>query len=211
MSNNLNAAELKRQHELELVADLEEGLAELNAPKVSRFTHSEFLRVGLPILSGMLDDTFNPLRWEEFVGNQYVGCQVIDDESGELVYDLPPLMRQAPTAIYDDPNRESLTSETQHLLAIRDYNPNEVSAQILRIAEDTVSRQNGGLEYGTVEELRRTMETLNKIFRDNGLNELPMPEYLKDVKATDGKVESPANEPKPKVSTDYDLDEGEEL
>lgn len=210
MSNNVNAAELKREHELSLVAELEEGLAELNQPKISRFTHSDFLRVGLPILSGMLDDTFNPMRWEEFVGNQYVGLHVIDDVTGELLYDIPPLMRQAPTAVYDDPNRESLTSETQHLLAIRDYNPNEVSAQILRIAEDTVSRQNGGLEYGTVEDLRRTMETLNKIFSDNGLGQLPMPEYLEDVKVS-AETETVAAKEKPKASVNYDLDEGEEL
>lgn len=211
MSNNTSAAELKREHELNLVAELEDGLSELARPQVSRFTHSDFLRVGLPILSGMLDDTFNPMRWEEFVGNQYVGLEVIDDVTGELIYDIPPLMRQAPTAIYDDPNRESLTSETQHLLAIRDYNPNEVSAQILRIAEDTVSRQNGGLEYGTVEELRRTMETLNQIFRDNNLSELPMPDYLVDVKASKPETDDVVKEEKEKVSVNYDLDEGEEL
>ncbi len=208
MSNH-NAVDMKREHELGLVADMEAELMTLDQPKVSRFVHSEFLRVGLPILSGMLDDSFNPIRWEEFVGNQYVGLEIIDDTTGDVLYKLPPLMRQAPTAINDDPNAETLTSESQHLFSIRDFNPNEASAQIMNVAEETMVRQNGSLEYGTLEEARETMNTLNAIFRDHNLAELPMPEYLKDVKAESPKAET--QESKPKVDTSYDLDEGEEL
>ncbi len=209
MSNSNNSAsDMKRDHELGIVAELEEGLAELNRPQVSRFFHSDFLRVGLPILSGMLDETFNPLRWEEFVGNQYVGLEIVDDASGDVLYTLPPLMRQGPTAINADPMRESLTSESQHLFSIRDYNPNEASAQILRVAEAAVEHQHGSLEYGTDAEARATMDTLNAIFSDNGLAKLDMPEYLKDVKATVAKEEKPiATERK----AQYDFDEGEEL
>lgn len=209
MSNsNLSASDMKRDHELGIVAELEEGLAELNRPQVSRFLHSDFLRVGLPILSGMLDGTFNPLRWEEFVGNQYVGLDIVDDESGEVLYALPPLMRQAPTAYNADPTRESLTSESQHLFSIRDYNPNEASAQILRVAEAAVEHQNGSLEYGTDAEARATMDTLNAIFTDNGLAKLDIPEYLKDVKADVAKEEKPVAAER---KVQYDFDEGEEL
>tara|TARA_Y100001960_G_C14412963_1_gene699071 strand:+ start:109 stop:735 length:627 start_codon:yes stop_codon:yes gene_type:complete len=204
-----NAVEMKREHELGLVAEMEEELMALDRPKVSRFAHSEFLRVGLPILSGMLDDTFSPLRWEEFVGNQYVGVEIFDDTTYDILYTLPPLMRQAPTAINDNPNAETLTSESQHLFSIRDFNPNEASAQILNVAEETMVRQNGSLEYGTLEEARETMNVLNAIFRDNNLGELPMPEYLKEVKVEISKVETQGN--KPKVETSYDFDEGEEL
>lgn len=209
MSNsNISASDMKREHELGIVAELEEGLAELNRPQVSRFLHSDFLRVGLPILSGMLDESFNPLRWEEFVGNQYVGLEIVDDTTGEVLYKLPPLMRQAPTAFNADPTRESLTSESQHLFSIRDYNPNEASAQILRVAEEAVIHQNGSLEYGTDAEARATMETLNTIFADNGLGTLEMPEYLKDVKAEAPVSEKPAPAER---KESYDFDEGEEL
>ena len=210
MSSNLSeAGEMKRNYELENIAELESGLAPLLAPQTSRFLHSEFLRVGLPILSGLLDDTFNPQRWEEFVGNQYVSVEIVDDNSGDVLYVLPSLLKQAPTVINNDEWRESLTSEAQHYMAIRDISPIESSASIKRVTEQSIERQNGSMEYGTPEESRAKYDVLNRIFKDSGLSEIAIPDSLTDVKPSNA-VKDSAVLSKPTGDV-YDFENGDDF
>lgn len=104
----------KMKFEFEKLMDIEAELAQ-GQYVCSTFTESMFRRQGLPLLSGMLDNTFDEAAWELFVGNAFVSLQVVSDvDHSKLLFTIPPMMNTG-RSLQHYPGQVSLSEETDNI------------------------------------------------------------------------------------------------
>lgn len=182
---------------LEQIERMEKELSENDYNAVSRVYHHDFLRAGLPIIVDMISDNFQPQLWAEYTGSVYAGLEVLDQHTGEVIYKLPPLLKQGLTVIPIE-ERDSLSSEAeyhiQRSIALNTNTSGEILDATTRALEDCY----GTLENATIDDAIQTMETLTKILSDAGYGEdaLGLAEDIKEAK------EISANGAKPTVETE---------
>lgn len=203
MSNSL--FEMQQKIKLEQVADAEAALSELTMGHTI-YPLSQFVRQGLPILAGLLDDTFDARSWLEYVGHHHVGLRVVSDDLTTIVYDIPPMLGQQTSILNDDPNVPSLTDESVRLSYIRDMNPDGAAAHLYNTAVDQLEKANPSVLDEMKQNAVKHIAILNRIFADYQLGQIPLPDPLVDVEVVDEKP----SETKP-VQVNYDLDDGDDL
>lgn len=171
--DEMNGRAWRHKAMLELEKDMVE---QLNGHSYS--TESYFRRVGLPILSGLLDDTFNEPAWIDYVGSAHIPLDIIGDEDKQVIFTLPPLMYIGPSLINQD-EVPSLTEETTQLIKqggganiMTDEAVGQLIVQTINGIDQVAYKDN-------VVRAKLTIDTVNGIFDYYGLKgKLEYPEGL---------------------------------
>lgn len=161
--DELNGRAWRHKAMLELEKDMVE---QLNGHSYS--TESHFRRVGLPILSGLLDESFNEAAWIDYVGSAHIPLDIIDDGDQHVIFTLPPLMYIGPSIINQD-EVPSLTEETTQLLkqggganVMTDEAVGQLIVQTINGIDQVAYKDN-------VIRAKHTIDTVNGIFDYYGL------------------------------------------
>ncbi|QVW55643.1 hypothetical protein pEaSNUABM9_00047 [Erwinia phage pEa_SNUABM_9] len=80
----------------------------------ARFQESTFRRQGLPILSGLIDGTFDQNNWTNFVGSAFVPCQIVSDDVTKVLFTIPALNYTGETLLHVE-GQPSLTDESMDI------------------------------------------------------------------------------------------------
>ena len=80
----------------------------------ARFQESTFRRQGLPILSGLIDDTFDQNSWTNFVGSAFVPVQIVSDDLTQVLFTIPALNYTGQTLMHVE-GQPSLTDESMEI------------------------------------------------------------------------------------------------
>lgn len=200
MNNELREFHIQRVNEWE--AEMEGKLTGF-----TRYPDSHFRRIGLPILTGLLDNTFNPADWREYIGSDFVGLQILDDlDYSKVLFELPPALQSGPALI----NNEETPTLSQQSDMIGDQGQiiaengvvlmHELITGTLRKIDEVMYKRN-------FDRACQTLTTLNKIFKHYGVDgQIPFPEGLKEA------VAEPSAETKKQPQRRInDFDDGESL
>ncbi|QXO09749.1 hypothetical protein pEaSNUABM38_00027 [Erwinia phage pEa_SNUABM_38] len=200
MTRELNEIE---KFQLEEVKDLEKTFVDLTG--ATRYSDSTFRRLGLPILTGLLDDTFNPLLWAEFIGSNYVPLEILTDDLRSVLFTLPPLLMPGPAIIAQD-NQQSLSDASTEIAlqgAIIAENGGILINQLINGAAGAIDRAMYGINF---ERARQTITTLNEVFEHYGINgRIEYPEGLSEVSLEEKAAAAP------KERERYAIDDGDAL
>lgn len=180
-------------------------------------TESHFRRIGLPILSGLLDDSFNEKAWMEYTGSAHVALDIYsEDDNPRILFTLPPMLYIGPSLIIQ-PDEPSLTAETSQLM-LQAGGANMLSDEA--VGQLIVQTMDGidSVTYGeNVKRAKTTIDTANNIFEYYGVQgRIPYPEGLEAAYAavtgvaTDNAPQTAAA-PAPVEATHYDFSAGEDL
>ncbi|WNI83742.1 hypothetical protein [Enterobacter ludwigii] len=148
----------------------------------SVFTESMFRRQGLPLLSGMLDGTFNEDTWVDYVGSAFVPLQIVSDaDHSKLLFTIPPLLNTGRSLQHVE-GQPSLTEETEAIRQTADIISEVGEQQLHQMIDYTLD----GIERLSYEEnalrAKRVIDLLNWIFRRYQVNgQLPYPEGLEEL------------------------------
>lgn len=80
----------------------------------ARFPESTFRRQGLPILSGLIDGTFDHNTWVNFVGSGFVPCQVVADDLSKVLFTVPAMLYTGQTLLHVE-GQQSLSDESMDI------------------------------------------------------------------------------------------------
>lgn len=179
----LNQLEGKMKFEFDKLRDFEKELIE-GQYVCSTFTEAMFRRQGLPILSGMLDGTFNELAWENYVGNAFVPLQIVSDvDHSKLLFTIPPLMNTGRSLQHVE-GQVSLTEETENIRLQADIISEVGEQQMHQMIDSTLSgiEELSYLENAVAAKYK--IDLVNWIFRKYQVGgQIEYPEGLLDVVA----------------------------
>lgn len=169
--------------------EIENDLAE-SQNVCSVFTEAQFRRQGLPLLSGMLDGTFNEETWTAYVGSPFVPLQIVDDaDNSKLLFTIPALLNTGRSLITVD-GEPSLSDETEYIRRQVDVIATVGETQMYKMIDYTLTGiENMSLAENSVR-AKYIIDLLNWIFRRYGVGgQLPYPEGLVEYvdKITGGK------------------------
>ncbi|QXO09463.1 hypothetical protein pEaSNUABM11_00039 [Erwinia phage pEa_SNUABM_11] len=168
----------EKQFHVERLLDMEDDMKGiLNGS--SRFTESNFRRQGLPILTMMLDDTFDPQMWANYVGSMFVGLEIVSDSNyDEILFTLPPAMYtgQSLRQVEGQPSLSEESAEIYNQTLIMASSGHQMMASLIKDTLggiDTLAhRENSIRAYNTI-------QTINFVFERYGIQgRVPMPEGL---------------------------------
>ncbi|EEA5212000.1 hypothetical protein ACU6MQ_001700 [Salmonella enterica subsp. enterica serovar Newport] len=176
--------------------EIENDLAE-SQNVCSVFTEAQFRRQGLPLLSGMLDGTFNEETWTAYVGSPFVPLQIVDDaDNSKLLFTIPALLNTGRSLITVD-GEPSLSDETEYIRRQVDVIATVGETQMYKMIDYTLTGiENMSLAENSVR-AKYIIDLLNWIFRRYGVGgQLPYPEGLVEYvdKITGGKNTATAAE-----------------
>lgn len=148
----------------------------------SRFTESHFRRGGLPLLAMMLDDTFDPQLWANYVGSMFVPLEVVaDNNHDEVLFTFPPVMHtgQSLRQVEGQPSLSEESAEIYNQTLIMASSGHQMMAGLIK---DTL----GGIDSLSHREntvrAYNTITTINFVFERYGVaGRLPMPEGLEEM------------------------------
>ncbi|QVW55179.1 hypothetical protein pEaSNUABM29_00135 [Erwinia phage pEa_SNUABM_29] len=169
----------------------------------STFTEAQFRRQGLPLLSGMLDGTFNDDTWIDYVGNAFVPLQIVDDmDNTRLLFTIPALLNTGRSLITVD-GQASLSDETEHIRLQAEAIPSVGEKQMYQMIDYTLT---GIADQSHAENSVRAkyiIDLLNWIFKRYKLDgRLPYPDGLEEYVAriTGGKATAQAAQPTAQIA-----------
>jgi len=168
-------------YNLERALEVEKEILE-NIDPMARFTESMFRRQALPILTGLLDDTFDHNQYINCVGSQFVPLQVVDDaDHSKVLFTIPALMYTGDTLMHVE-GQQSLTDESLEIQSYAELIPS-VGEQA---KHDMIVGVLDGIEKLTYERNRRrakaTIDLLNGLFkRYNAHGQIPYPAGMEDL------------------------------
>lgn len=171
----------RAKFEFEKLLEMEEMLKQ-GQSVCSVFTESMFRRQGLPLLSGMLDGTFNEDTWTDYVGSAFVPLQIVSDsDNSKLLFTIPPLLNTGRSLQHVD-GQPSLTEETEMIRQQADIISEVGERQMYQMIDYTLD----GIEQLSYEEnalrAKQVIDLLNWIFRRyNVSGQLPYPEGLEEL------------------------------
>ena len=185
MSRNYEDIKGKLSHEAQFHV---ERLLEMEATMepvisgASRFPESQFRRQGLPLLTMMLDDTFDPQLWANYVGSMFVPLEVVaDDNYDNVLFTFPPVMHTG-HSLRQVEGQASLSEESSEI-----YNQTLIMASTgHRMMASLIKDTLGGIESIAHREntvrAYNTINTLNFVFERYGVaGRVPMPEGLEEA------------------------------
>ncbi|ANZ48056.1 hypothetical protein ASESINO_43 [Erwinia phage vB_EamM_Asesino] len=173
----------KMKFEYEKLVDYEQEL--LGGQNVcSTFTEAMFRRQGLPLLTGMLDGSFNDAAWESYVGNAFVPLQIVSDmDHSKLLFTIPPLMNTGRSLQHVE-GQVSLTEETENIRLQADILSEVGEQQMHQMIDQTLEgiEQLSYLENAIAAKYK--IDLINWVFRRYQVGgQLEYPEGLLDVVA----------------------------
>ncbi|QVW28540.1 hypothetical protein pEaSNUABM8_00043 [Erwinia phage pEa_SNUABM_8] len=182
----------------------------------ARFQESVFRRQGLPILSGLIDGTFDQTNWTNFVGSAFVPCQVVSDDVTKVLFTIPALNYTGETLLHVE-GQQSLTDESMN---IEQYSIQMPSAGE-KAKHDLIVGTLDGIDKVMYETNRqrgyRVITLLNWIFTRYGLaGRIEYPQGMEDLvnggtAATAAVAATPAAMPKAEEVSDGGIDDCEDL
>lgn len=182
MSDNI-----QRRMVLQEIAEAEELLSkEVN---VSTIWYSDFKRTALPILQSVTTGEFNAQAWLQITGHPSVELSVLNDQTGEEQYRIPPMCGYTDFQEIEEFNLARVADEAAIMKsespAVADQNLYDHLSLLQLDHNDLLSCQ------------RRIVDTLNRVFEDHELPTIPT-----DV--TDQKSDSVTDNDEPEI-LGYDL------
>lgn len=190
--------------------DVEKDIRE-NMDPYARFTESMFRRQALPILSGLLDGSFDENSYINCIGSPMVPLQVVEDENhANILFTVPPLFYTGQSLLHVE-GQASLTDEALDIAARSEI----MSTLAPRMKHDLIVGTLDGIEMASYENNRRrakqTIDLLNWVFRRYKLNgQIDYPEGMDDLIAAQKEKTSEAVNAKPAVPA-VGIDAGEDL
>ncbi|ANZ48331.1 hypothetical protein BIZ78_gp244 [Erwinia phage vB_EamM_Caitlin] len=152
-----------------------------NLDPYARFQESTFRRQGLPILSGLIDDTFDQNSWTSFVGSPFVPVQIVSDDLTKVLFTIPALNYTGQTLMHVE-GQPSLTDESMEI---------ERYAQLMPTAgekakHDLIVNTLDGIDKVAYETNRRrafnVIKLLNWIYERYGLKgRIAFPQGMEDL------------------------------
>lgn len=179
--------------------------------EVVRVPNSQFRRIGVPILTGLLDDTFNENQWLNYVGSQVMPVWVCeDDDPNEVIFRISPLLG-ALHVIMPTEDQPNITDEALALEKQLEIMPSETHRQRARFMEGVTSSIEEASAIYHENNDRKTIEVLNKIFEYYGVEgRITIPDSPSQsdtsTEAEETKVEQNANK-----APAFDFSQGEDL
>ncbi|AWN08963.1 hypothetical protein MLDJOKPK_00139 [Salmonella phage SPAsTU] len=154
----------KMRFEYEKLTAIEQDLVE-GQFVCSTFTEAQFRRQGLPLLTGMLDDTFNDEAWTDYVGSAFVPLQIVDDmDNTTLLFTIPALLNTG-RSLVTVPNEPSLSDETENIRLQAEIIPTVGEKQMYQMIDYTLTGiENMSLAENSVR-AKYIIDLLNWIFR----------------------------------------------
>lgn len=204
-----------RSYRLKTMLALEQDMVEqLNGHSYSSESH--FRRVGLPILSGLLGDSFNEPAWIEYVGSAHVPLDIYSEEDKKLLFTLPPLMYIGPSLINQN-EVPSLTEETTQLM-LQGGGANVMTDEAVgQLIVQTVEGIDQAAYADNVIRAKHTIDTINGIFDYYQVRgRVEYPEGLLDAfnavsKKSEGESPKEKETVAAKPAQSFVFDDGEEL
>lgn len=204
-----------RSYRLKTMLALEQDMVEqLHGHSYSSESH--FRRVGLPILSGLLDDSFNEPAWIEYVGSAHVPLDIYSEEDKKLLFTLPPLMYIGPSLINQN-EVPSLTEETTQLM-LQGGGANVMTDEAVgQLIVQTVEGIDQAAYADNVIRAKHTIDTVNGIFDYYQVRgRVEYPEGLLDAfnavsKKSEGESPKEKEVVAAKPAQSFVFDDGEEL
>jgi hypothetical protein len=204
-----------RTYRLKTMLSLEQDMvAQLNGHSYS--TESHFRRVGLPILSGLLDDSFNEPAWIEYVGSAHIPLDIYSEEDKSVLFTLPPLMYIGPSLINQN-EMPSLTEETTQLM-LQGGGANVMTDEAVgQLIVQTVEGIDQAAYADNVIRAKHTIDTVNGIFDYYQVRgRVAYPEGLLDAfnvvsKKSEGETLKDKETVAAKPAQSFAFDDGEEL
>lgn len=192
----LSQMDEQMRFEYEKLKEIEQDLA-ASQNVCSVFTEAQFRRQGLPLLSGMLDGTFNDEVWINYVGSAFVPLQIVDDvDNSKLLFTIPALLNTGRSLITVD-GEPSLSDETEHIRRQVDIIASVGERRMYQMIDYTLAGiENMSLAENSVR-AKYIIDLLNWIFRRYNVGgQLPYPEGLAEyvAKITGGKATAEAAE-----------------
>lgn len=159
----------------------------------ARFQESTFRRQGLPILSGLIDDTFDQNSWTNFVGSAFVPVEVVSDDVTKVLFTIPALNYTGQTLMHVE-GQPSLTDESMEIERYSQLMPTAGE----KAKHDLIVNTLDGIDKVAYESNRRrafqVITLLNNIFERYGLSgRIQYPQGMEDL--IGGSAAAPAATP----------------
>lgn len=176
---------------LDQALDVEKDIRE-NLDPFARFQESTFRRQGLPILSGLIDGTFDHNLWTNFVGSSFVPCQVVADDLSRVIFTIPAMMYTGQTLLHVE-GQPSLTDESMDIDRYSILMPSAGE----KAKHDLIVGTLDGIDKITYENNRQrgfqVITLLNKIFERYGLEgRISYPAGMEDLVGGQAATAAPA-------------------
>jgi len=172
----------QQRYHVNLLLDMEGDMKNV-VQGVTRYPESQFRRQGLPILSGLVDGTFDETLWGTYIGSMFVGLEVVSDDLKEVLFTLPPLLYTGPT-LRQVEGQPSLSEESQEISnhgQLITQVGEEAMASLIKGTLDGIDQM---MAQENANRAVNTINTINAIFeRYNVHGRVPMPEGLTGVLA----------------------------
>lgn len=175
------AMQSRFEYERSRAMEIERELTE-NMYPYACFTESMFRSQALPILVGLIDDTFDEQKYIQCVGSPMVGLQVVSDrDTSKLLFTIPALYFSGASVLSNEAE-PSLTEEAAQI----DLQANIISsvgeqarAEFVLGVVDGIDEASYSVNY---ERARRVIQLLNTVFERYGVKgRLAYPEGLAEV------------------------------
>lgn len=190
-SGMLTRSEYDRSRVLEIEKELTENLYPFAC-----FTESMFRSQALPILVGLIDDTFDEQKYINCVGSPMVGLQVVaDNDISKLLFTIPALYYSGASVLSDE-SEPSLTEEAAQI----DLQANIISSVGAQARAEFVLGVVDGIDDASYssnyERARRVIQLLNSVFERYGVKgRLAYPDGLAEITPQEEVVAKPEKAP----------------
>lgn len=194
------------KYQLEQVIELEKSF-DGNLMGPTRYTDSQFARIGLPMLTGLLDNTFNALHWAEYMGSNYVPLEILSDDLKSVIFTLPPLLMSGPAIVNtgDGPSLSDRSTEIALQGAIIAENGDILINQLINRATGAMEHSLYGMNF---KRAAQTIKSINDIYEHYGVvGRIEYPEGLTEPDAVPEASTASAKQ----ENRRYDLDDGDAL
>lgn len=203
-----NLTEFQKYAWGKLSEEANEMMAVIN--ETTRIRESDFRRRGVPILSGLLDETFDESQWLAFVGNQTMEVWVCQDTNpDDVILKIPPLLGSLhvvlPTEDQPSVSEEAMMMEQE--LQVMPSQSHEARLRFMTELTDTIEAQSAR-DLAIRDKLN--IDAINRVFEYYGIaGRLHYPVDIEAVEVpTELKEKGTTNAP---ASAKTDFSQGEDF
>ena len=140
--------------------------------------YDNFIRVGVPLLHGVMKNEIHPGSWLQYCGGENVELRIL---KGDKVYiSIPPLHAPQPTVTYEDPNFPGFGEQHTTLSYNRQDNPESFDTLISELIAARLP--DPGMDD-------TFLDQINYVFEENGFE--PFDKTLIETKAAVAQAEKP--------------------
>lgn len=122
--------------------------------------YDNFIRVGLPLLHGVMKEEIHPGHWITYCGGENLEMHVVQSD-GRIYIKIPPLHAPQPTLTMEDPNFPGFGSQHAELSLNRQDNPDSFDSMIHELI--SMRLPDTGVDDTFIDQI-------NYVFEENGFS-----------------------------------------